>query len=258
MLRTDWSDSENVDATDLNDMGQAVNALSGLSIKTSAYTLGVTDRVIAANAAAASFTLTLPDATAITGKQYTVKKTDSTINTVAIATTSSQTIDGMPSALLVFVGHTVTVVSDGANWIVVQSNYRGAQLGSSELFIGIPTTNSTLTDSALGNNKLPTLAITTIGIGQAVKIRFQGQCANTTPNAINALYLLANGATSNLAGAICSSPDSGARSISFEANPVLALGTSYTFEVGMYCQASSQAVFFADGLTPTQLTVVGQ
>lgn len=260
MLRTDWSDGENVDATDMNGIGQAVNALSGVGTKTGTYTLVATDCVIAANAAAGSFTLTLPDATAITGKQYTVKKTDSTVNTVAIATTSSQTIDGLPSALLVLTGQRITVVSDGANWIVTESNYDGAQIGYAELLIAYPNVNSTASDSALAANKVPGLSVSTIGTGRPVKVRFQGQAYNTTVNAYNGVTLLTNGSAAGGVGASGSSPDALARSLSFEANPVLALGTAYTFEVGMYCQPSTQSIYYADSTTPipTVLTVVGQ
>lgn len=83
--------------------------------KTGAYTATAADDVILASGAA--FTITLPTAVGITGKQYYVKKTDSTIaNIITVGTTSAQTIDGATTVTLKTQYATVGVVSDGANW----------------------------------------------------------------------------------------------------------------------------------------------
>lgn len=258
MLRTDWVDGNDVTADVMNDIGLEVNALSGYATKTSAYTLGATDRVIFANAQGASFTLTLPDAVTNGGKQYTIKKVDNTVNTVAIATTSSQTIDGMPSALLVFGGHRVTVMSDGANWNTIESNYLGTQLGYAEIDISVSTTNSTL--SALNLNKIVGLSITTVGIGRPVRVTFSSRASNTVANAFNGAQLLMNNSPAGGGGGSSSSPSPLTyESLAFEATPPLTLGTVYTFEVGIWCAPSSQAVYYADTTTPypTYLSVVG-
>jgi hypothetical protein len=68
-------------------------------VKSSTYTLTSNDEVVLANASGASFTLTLP--TAISNSNvYSIKKTDSSGNTVTIATSSGQTIDGGSTAVI--------------------------------------------------------------------------------------------------------------------------------------------------------------
>lgn len=62
-------------------------------------------------------TITLPTA-ATSQLVYTIKKVDSGSGTVLIATTSSQTIDGVLTKTLVNQNANITLVSDGSNWIV--------------------------------------------------------------------------------------------------------------------------------------------
>lgn len=63
---------------------------------------------------------TLPTAVGITGREYTIKLTASGTGTVA--TTSSQTIDGVTTYTLSAQYKYVTVQSDGANWIIIGNN----------------------------------------------------------------------------------------------------------------------------------------
>ena len=81
-------------------------------------TLDATHSVV--NVTATGQTITLPTAVGITGRHYTVKLTASGSGTVA--TTSSQTIDGSTTYSLASQYKYVTVVSDGANWIVIANN----------------------------------------------------------------------------------------------------------------------------------------
>lgn len=92
---------------------QAYTAVSSL------YTASIIDNVIAANASTGSFSVTLPTAVGITGKIYTVKKVDSSANTVTVATTSAQTIDGQSNEVLSFQYDGITVQSNGANWFII-------------------------------------------------------------------------------------------------------------------------------------------
>lgn len=89
-----------------------------LATKTSAYTLVNSDDTILGDCTSASFTLTLPTAVGITGKRFTIKKIN-TANTLTIATTSSQTIDGATSEALYGSTGCLVVQSDGANWILI-------------------------------------------------------------------------------------------------------------------------------------------
>ncbi len=81
-------------------------------------TLDATHSVI--NVTATGQTITLPTAVSISGRQYTIKLTAS--GSCTIATTSSQTIDGSTTYSLSAQYKYVTVVSDGANWIITANN----------------------------------------------------------------------------------------------------------------------------------------
>lgn len=83
--------------------------------KSSAFTAAGTSSTILVSGATS---ITLPTAAGITGRQYTIKKTDSG-TTSTIATTSSQTIDGATSIAMATQYEAVTVQSDGANWWVI-------------------------------------------------------------------------------------------------------------------------------------------
>lgn len=92
--------------------------VTALSSKTGNYTLTATDITVLGNATSGSITLTLPTAVGVTGQTYFLKKTDSTANTVTVATTSSQTIDGQASKVLSIQYDGIQVASDGANWVI--------------------------------------------------------------------------------------------------------------------------------------------
>ncbi len=89
-----------------------------LTTKTAAYTLAATDSVILADATAAAFTVTLPTPVGIVGRQYTIKKVDSSANVVTIASASGN-IDGAVTKVLSAQWQAARVVSDGSNWFVV-------------------------------------------------------------------------------------------------------------------------------------------
>lgn len=82
---------------------------------TATYAALALDRTI--EATSGTFTITLPTAVGITDKDYIIK--NSGAGTITIATTSSQTIDGITTKVMNTQYQSVTVVSNGANWIVV-------------------------------------------------------------------------------------------------------------------------------------------
>lgn len=93
-----------------------------LGAKTGAYTLTATDAIITADATGGAFNVTLPTAASITGRQYTIKRINTGANAVTVNTTSSQTIDGATTYSLSAQYKYVSVVSDGANWLIVANN----------------------------------------------------------------------------------------------------------------------------------------
>ncbi|MEO5684698.1 MAG: tail fiber domain-containing protein [Chitinophagaceae bacterium] len=61
-------------------------------------------------------TVTLPDAAACAGRAYWFKNTSSNISLLTIATTASQTIDGLSSWLVDEANESIRLVSNGTNW----------------------------------------------------------------------------------------------------------------------------------------------
>ncbi len=84
--------------------------------KTTTYTATAEDHVILVSAAAA-WTLSLPTAVGITGKEYIVKRTDDVpTQIVTVDPSGSETINGFLTVSHIRVGDTVSVVSNGTNW----------------------------------------------------------------------------------------------------------------------------------------------
>lgn len=109
----------------VNSSGTVVNIEAGGAAygpvwvaKTTTYTLLTTDTGILGDATGGAFTITLPTAVAATAR-YAIKKKDSSANAVTIATTGSQTIDGVTTRVLSTQYAGYEIFSDGANWFVV-------------------------------------------------------------------------------------------------------------------------------------------
>jgi len=83
--------------------------------KTGTYTITEEDYLI--DCTANSFTLTLPTAVGITGREYRIK--NSGTGTITVDGNGTETIDGGLTADLTEQYESITVVSTGSNWIVV-------------------------------------------------------------------------------------------------------------------------------------------
>src|SRR3954463_6845279 len=99
----------------------------------------ITDNILVFTGTTAA-TLTLPTAASIAGRSYRIKNASLTgpAPVVTIATTASQTIDGLSSWTLTDQYQTVTVVSNGTNWNVVSflpssSSVSWSQTGNSNI-----------------------------------------------------------------------------------------------------------------------------
>jgi hypothetical protein len=83
------------------------------------YAVLETDSFLDLDASGGNVTVVLPTAVGIPGRRYILKRIDSSINTAAFNTTSSQLVDGVsPPIALSAQNSTYVVVSDGANWRV--------------------------------------------------------------------------------------------------------------------------------------------
>jgi hypothetical protein len=86
--------------------------------KSGAYVITTSDEVVLVNASGAGVTITLPTAVGNTNV-FTIKKIDSSGNFVTVNTTSSQTMDGGTTAVIKVQYASISVVSDGANWLII-------------------------------------------------------------------------------------------------------------------------------------------
>mgnify|MGYP001600421189 CR=1 FL=1 len=83
--------------------------------KTTAYTATATDEIISVSG---TTTITLPTAIGITGKAYTIVRTDASLVT-SIVTTASQTISGRTTIDIMSQYGFIKIISDNANWLIV-------------------------------------------------------------------------------------------------------------------------------------------
>ncbi len=86
------------------------------------YTASDLDSVVLVDATSAGITVTLPDATVVSGKNITIKKTDASANAVTVDGNGSQKIDGATTASLASQNKYISIVSDGTNWHIVANN----------------------------------------------------------------------------------------------------------------------------------------
>lgn len=88
-------------------------------------TAAITDNMLVFTGTSAA-TLTMPDATACQGRYYWIKSTSSNSSTLTIATTASQTIDGLALWTLTQTNKAVRLVSDGTNWLIASESLPGS------------------------------------------------------------------------------------------------------------------------------------
>lgn len=90
--------------------------------KTANYTATTADDVILVNDTSGDITITLPTAVGNSGKVFRVKKTVDGVTTTRSTTihaVSSQTIDGLVNRALITLNEEYEIVSDGANWRIL-------------------------------------------------------------------------------------------------------------------------------------------
>ena len=92
---------------------QAVTA-----VQTAAYTALIGDCVLC-DPTSAGFTVTLPTAIGNTGRVVEVKNASTSTNTITIATTASQLIDGASTATITTARASLTFRSIGIGWVIV-------------------------------------------------------------------------------------------------------------------------------------------
>lgn len=102
-----------------------VVAASGSSVLYNIVTRAVTSNIatnediVKGDATSGNIILTLPAASAVPGKAVILKKWDASVNTITLEGNGAETIDGMLNLTLTTQYQSVTVVSDGVNWILI-------------------------------------------------------------------------------------------------------------------------------------------
>lgn len=92
----------------------AVDAISSTTTLTSAHD------IVTCDTSGGAFTVTLPTAVGIEGKEYILKYSDSgIINALTVDGDGSETIDGATTTTLNTEGETLRIISDGANWVIL-------------------------------------------------------------------------------------------------------------------------------------------
>ncbi len=117
----------------IGSSGQVLKVTSGLpawqnamnlatTTKTTSYTVTSSDAAIFADASSGNVTITLPAASGLNGYSFYIKRLDNvTANTVTIARSGSDTIDGVTSLTIGAQNDVRCVLSDGTKWYVLSS-----------------------------------------------------------------------------------------------------------------------------------------
>lgn len=96
-----------------------LSAIFNVSTKTSNYTITTDDTMVLADATSDNVTITLPLASEAEGYRFYIKRIDDSGNTVTIARSGSDTIDGGTSASINGQWTVVGAVSDGNAWYLI-------------------------------------------------------------------------------------------------------------------------------------------
>lgn len=133
VLKTDGSGNLSWGA----DAGSGANTVT---TKTTTYTITTNDYLVLADASSAAFTLTLPTAVGNTGIIFVIKKIDSDFTeVVTIDGDGSETIDGSTTTTLNTLGETLTIISDGTNWDILERRIPGYITDYTPTFTGFGT-----------------------------------------------------------------------------------------------------------------------
>ena len=88
-------------------------------IKAAAYTVTAADSLIMVSNAGAAYTITLPNPNTMTDQMVTIKKTDANNNWINVTAPSGFDGTGYATTPLMAQGDSVSIMSDGTNWLIV-------------------------------------------------------------------------------------------------------------------------------------------
>lgn len=114
------------------------------------YTAVDADAVLV-DASAGAITITLPEVTL--AARVIVKKTDSSVNAITVATPGSETIDGLASLTLANKNEAYSLISDGVNWYTSSYPASVGHVGGTSNFAGLG--GVTISHNLSINNYIP-------------------------------------------------------------------------------------------------------
>ena len=82
------------------------------------YSISTLDHFVECTAGVSGITVTLPTAVGNRGLSFVITKVDSGVGRVTIATTSGQTINGSATYVIIYQYVSITLHSNGSNWII--------------------------------------------------------------------------------------------------------------------------------------------
>lgn len=139
------------------------------AVKTTTYAIAASDTLVLVDASSASFTTTLPTAVGISGATIRIKRVDQTLaNAVTLATTSSQTIDGVTTKTLATQYEEWAVVSDGSNWRVISHTFPQSWVAYTPTFTGMGTVINNATFWRRVGDSMEVNSFFTVGVATAV------------------------------------------------------------------------------------------
>lgn len=161
------------------------------STKTGTYSVLTSDENVPVDATSASFTATLYTAVGNTGKIVTFIRTDQTLaNAVTLATTGGQTIRGQSTFKLTTQNESVTVISDGSNWLV-----KDHQFYSGLISAGTNTVTATGSNPTKPSMTTDTLKWRRVGDSMEVHIVMLSSATSGTPGTGDYLFQIPTGVT---------------------------------------------------------------
>jgi hypothetical protein len=110
--------------------------------KTANYTLVAADELVSCDSSGGAFTLTLPTAVGLTGRVFTLKKTDSSFNAVTIDGNGTETIDGALTKKLSTQNEMIRIVSNGSNWLIIDRHIPSVVTAYTPTYVGFGTVAS--------------------------------------------------------------------------------------------------------------------
>lgn len=120
-LPSQTSNSGKVLQTDGTNTSWQIQPVVASNNQTANYTITTSDSTINFSTGSSSLTATLPTAASVSGRRYTINKTDTGTGSAQLLTTSAQTIGGIASGALYLAtaNDSITLESDGSNWKIV-------------------------------------------------------------------------------------------------------------------------------------------